>query len=299
MMRRRTIRSHGRRPSPWRDDINVDVEFFRAAARFSCNLVLFIDMGGVRSGACLAWATSLPEDFSVEALLRCSRKRPLRPHRNLPSAPRPCACSRLRFFPRPELPLSRRPGRNLAGRCLEPNIFFEPEFALPALAHLGARKRLRVIFVWDCTTKPRRLIAVLPFTLPIAWLIGRCRAWVHEQAALGTPLLDRTCPAEALDALLEAIGRRFPRLAILLLPLIPKDGPTFALLQSFAARRKARLTLFGEHARAVLQRPFVDPLSSGAAAELRRQRRRLANPAASPTVADTICRASPTAWNNS
>ncbi len=165
---------------------------------------------------------------------------------------------------------------DLAGRCLEPNIFFEPEFALPALAHLGARKRLRVIFVWDCTTKPRRLIAVLPFTLPIAWLIGRCRAWVHEQAALGTPLLDRTCPAEALDALLEAIGRRFPRLAILLLPLIPKDGPTFALLQSFAARRKARLTLFGEHARAVLQRPFVDPLSSGAAAELRRQRRRLA-----------------------
>ncbi len=164
---------------------------------------------------------------------------------------------------------------DLAGRCLEPNIFFEPEFALPALTHLGARKKLRVIFVWDCATKPRQLIAVLPLALPIASL-NCCRAWVHDQAVLGTPLLDRSCPGEALDAMLEAIGRRFPRLAILLLPLIPKAGPTFALLQTFAARRKQRLTLFGGHERAALQRPFRDPLSSGAAAELRRQRQRLA-----------------------
>ena len=165
---------------------------------------------------------------------------------------------------------------DLAGRCLEPNIFFEPEFALPAVAHLGAMKRLRVIFVWDCATKPRRLIAALPLALPIVSLLGCCRAWVHDQAVLGTPLLDRACAGLALDAMLEALGRRFPGLAVLLLPLIPKDGPTFALLQIFATRRKARLTLFGEHARAVLERPFADPLSSGAAAELNRQRRRLA-----------------------
>lgn len=180
------------------------------------------------------------------------------------------------FLPAPAAAAFSEAWADLARRCLEPNIFFEPEFALPALAHLGARKGLRIVCVWDGGAHPRQLVAVLPLAVPLLSLSGACQAWVHNQAVLGTPLLDRTCAPEALDALFAAIGRRYPHLAVLLLPLIPKAGPTFALLQAFATQRHTRLTLFGAHERAVLHRPFEDPLSPGAASELRRHRRRLA-----------------------
>jgi CelD/BcsL family acetyltransferase involved in cellulose biosynthesis len=165
---------------------------------------------------------------------------------------------------------------DLARRSIESNIFFEPEFALPALAHLDAGQSVRVVCVWDSGTNPRQLVAVLPLALPLLSLRGMCRAWVHKQAVLGTPLLDRTCARAALEAMFTAIGRRYPYLAVLLLPQIPTAGPTFALLEAFATQRQRRLTLFGAHERAVLRRPFEDPLSSGAASELRRHRRRLA-----------------------
>lgn len=164
---------------------------------------------------------------------------------------------------------------DLAARCLEPNIFFEPEFALPALTHLGAERRLRIVFAWNSTAEPRQLVGVLPIALPRFSRGGCCRGWLHDQAVLGTPLVDRFCPNEALDAMVDAIGRSYPGLAVLLLPLIPKAGPTFALLQVSAGRRNHKLTLLDEHERAVLRGPYRDPLSSHAAGELRRQRRRL------------------------
>ena len=55
---------------------------------------------------------------------------------------------------------------DLAARSLEPNIFFEPEFALPALAHFGAEHRLRIVFAWNSAAEPRQLVGVLPVALP-------------------------------------------------------------------------------------------------------------------------------------
>ena len=166
---------------------------------------------------------------------------------------------------------------DLAQRCLEPNVFFEAEFALPALAHLGARGRLHVVFVWRDHDDARRLVGILPIVVPRVSFGACCRAWVHEQAVLGMPLIDGDGADETLDAMLSAIGKANPRLAVLLLPLIPQAGPTFALLQKYVARRGRELRLFDAHERAVLRSPFTDPLSPGAAAELRRLRRRLAD----------------------
>lgn len=167
--------------------------------------------------------------------------------------------------------------RRLASHCLEPNIFFEAEFALAALAHLRGRERARVIFVW--AGAPRRLVGVLPIRMPRS-PFGCCFAWVHNQSVLGVPLLDQSCAEAAFTAMQAAVMRAWPRHPVLLLPLIPKAGPTFALLERLAAAQQselgAELELFGVHERAVLTPPFVDPLSGGAAMETRRQRRRLA-----------------------
>jgi CelD/BcsL family acetyltransferase involved in cellulose biosynthesis len=164
---------------------------------------------------------------------------------------------------------------DLAARSLELNIFFEPEFALPGLTHFGVGHRLRIVFAWNSAAEPRQLVGVLPVVLPRFSRGSCCRGWLHDQAVLGTPLVDRSCPSEALDAMIDAIGRSYPGLGVLLLPLIPKAGPTFALLQVSAGRRNHKLTLLDEHERAVLRAPYRDPLSSHAAGELRRQRRRL------------------------
>jgi CelD/BcsL family acetyltransferase involved in cellulose biosynthesis len=166
--------------------------------------------------------------------------------------------------------------KDLALRCLEPNIFFEAEFALPALAYLRGGTSARIVFVWERAAAARRLVAVLPIALQRKPLGGLCRAWVHKQAVLGVPLLDRAWAQEACEAMLAAIACAYPRLAVLLLPLIPTKGPTFAVLQKSAARGNRELALFDQHERAVLLAPFNEPLSASAAGELRRQRRRLA-----------------------
>jgi CelD/BcsL family acetyltransferase involved in cellulose biosynthesis len=167
--------------------------------------------------------------------------------------------------------------QDLASRCLEPNVFFEAEFALPALAHLPGGKSARIVFVWERAADARRLVGVLPIALQRMNPGGLCRAWVHNQAALGVALLDRVCAQEACEAMLAAIARAYPQVAVLLLPLIPTKGPTFAVLQRSAAHRKHKLALLDLHERAVLLAPFDDPLSAGAAGELRRHRRRLAD----------------------
>lgn len=162
----------------------------------------------------------------------------------------------------------------LAARALEPNVFFEPEFAVPAMAYLAA-KDLRIAVAWQGAAAARRLVGLLPFTLPLGGLSGACRAWVPNQAVLGLPLLDRDCAAEALMALLAAIGRRHPQVALLALPLVPAEGPTLALLERLFAAPGPGLVQVDRQARAALRTPFSDPLSPAAAAELRRQRRRL------------------------
>ncbi|MGC2125719.1 MAG: hypothetical protein WA652_22985, partial [Xanthobacteraceae bacterium] len=81
--------------------------------------------------------------------------------------------------------------RDLAARALEPNVFYEPGFALAAASVFG--NDVGAALVWSGTS-PRQLLGFFParlserrYGLRLPVLIG----WTHPYAPLGTPLIER------------------------------------------------------------------------------------------------------------
>lgn len=144
--------------------------------------------------------------------------------------------------------------RDLAADCLEPNIFFEPGFALAAARHLAKGRGPRFLFVWNGAREAdRRLLAVCP--LAPSGRLARflpARIWTHEQAPLGTPLLDPARGEEALAALFAYCRTHLPHVAGLIFPLLPQAGPVARLLTAAAAAEGREIQIFAAHERASL-----------------------------------------------
>jgi CelD/BcsL family acetyltransferase involved in cellulose biosynthesis len=166
--------------------------------------------------------------------------------------------------------------RALAARAAEPNVFYEPAFALAAAPAFGAD--VGAVLVWS--QAPHRLLGLFPlrrvrrrYGIAFPLLVG----WTHPYAPLGTPLVDR-------DAVIAAISGLFNHIACadlpsrLLLPLIADDGPVSRALDEVLAERGSVQTHFGRHARALLlpHRGESDQdIGKRKRKELARQRRRL------------------------
>jgi CelD/BcsL family acetyltransferase involved in cellulose biosynthesis len=179
------------------------------------------------------------------------------------------------------------PWRGLAARAAEPNVFYDPDFALaaaaaPALAPGG--RSVQAILVWSADP-PRRLLGLFPFTisrrryaLKLPLLVG----WTHPFAPLGTPLVDRHACAEVVAAFLDHVAGDDALPKQMLLPLLNERGPVAAALQSALHQVGGASATFEAHRRAVLE-PGGDRVVYVERAvgpkrrkELRRQRRRLA-----------------------
>lgn len=177
---------------------------------------------------------------------------------------------------------AQRDWADLAARALEPNAFYEPGFALAAARHFPLNARPRFIVVWEKGPDgARRMMGLFPIVTPSPLFgDGFIRLWLHKQAALATPLVDRDRAAEALHAFLDWIeARRFA--AGVVFSRMPQNGRCHAALaQAAAARgRCARILLSYERA-ALLPGGDAEALCARAAskkklAEMRRQRRRL------------------------
>lgn len=142
--------------------------------------------------------------------------------------------------------------RHLAANCLEPNGFLEPGFALPAAHHLAKGRQPHFIFVWEGSGR-RKLLGLCPFELPrglVPW--AQASIWTHEQAPLGTPLLDRERAEEALAVIFALLRQQRPNSAGLTFPALPKDGPTARLVMALAAAEGRPVHQFAVHRRAML-----------------------------------------------
>jgi CelD/BcsL family acetyltransferase involved in cellulose biosynthesis len=168
--------------------------------------------------------------------------------------------------------------RALAARALEPNVFYEPAFALAAAPVFGAGVGAVLV-----RTAGGRLAGLFPAR------IGRWRggftsmlvSWTHPYAPLGTPLIDRDEPEAVIAAWLDHLGRDPAMPAQLLLPLVPEQGAFADALEMVLARQGRRTAAFGRHERALLapgteREKYLERAMSGSKRkELRRQRRRL------------------------
>jgi CelD/BcsL family acetyltransferase involved in cellulose biosynthesis len=169
------------------------------------------------------------------------------------------------------------PWRALCERAAEPNVFYDPAFALAAAPVFG--RDVEAILVWDAAD---RLIGFFPFSVAarrygirLPLILG----WTHHFAPLGTPLVDRDFRDEAITAFFAHITRDKALPKLLLLPLLNERGPVAAALPAASIRCAA----FDRHQRALLA-PTGDrasylenAISAKRRKELRRQRHRLAD----------------------
>jgi CelD/BcsL family acetyltransferase involved in cellulose biosynthesis len=172
--------------------------------------------------------------------------------------------------------------RELAARALEPNVFYEPAFALAAAPVFGADTG--AILIWS-GGKKRRLLGFFParierrrygINLPV--LVG----WTHPYAPLGLPLVEREAAEPVIGKFLSHLAGEPALPGLVLLPYLPDDGPFAGALDAILRRAQMPAAAFGRHQRAQLapageRSQYLDnAMSRHQRKELRRQWRRLA-----------------------
>lgn len=171
--------------------------------------------------------------------------------------------------------------RALAARALEPNVFYEPAFALNAGPVLGPD--VNVALVWSNAPR-RQLLGLFPYRVDrrrfgMPWPVAT--GWTHPFAPLGAPLVDRDAAVAVITAWLTAMQNDPALPAVMLLPYLPEDGAMAAAFDEALARCGSREARFGAHARALLapaadRQSYLDRALSGRRhKELHRQARRL------------------------
>lgn len=162
--------------------------------------------------------------------------------------------------------------RDLAARAIEPNVFYEPAFALAAGPVFGVDTR--AVLVRTALGKLVGLFPGHPGRLKVA-------GWVHPYAPLGVPLVDREDPEAVIAAFLDHLGRDPAMPGQLLLPYVPERGAFAQALDAVIARDGRRHRAFSRHERALLSpgaqraKYLERAMSASKRKELRRQRRRL------------------------
>ena len=171
---------------------------------------------------------------------------------------------------------------DLTKRALEPNVFFEPAFALAAAQHFAIARKPRFLMVWRQKAGVRQLVGLSPVLLPRRGLPGRASLWRHDQSSSAVPLLDAAIAPAVFTAMLSAIAKEAQHVSALLIPRLPLHGAAAQVLRAAATGSGRELRLYDEHQRAVFTRESSDPeqavagLSAKKHKELRRQWRRLA-----------------------
>jgi CelD/BcsL family acetyltransferase involved in cellulose biosynthesis len=142
--------------------------------------------------------------------------------------------------------------RDLATRVLEPNVFYEPAFALPATRIFG--RDAGALLVWSGTS-PRKLLGFFPsrietrrYGLKLPVLVG----WTNPYAPLGTPLVEREAVEPVIAAWLAYLADDPELPGLVLLPFLPTDGPFATALDAIVRRAQMPVADFNLYQRAQL-----------------------------------------------
>ena len=165
----------------------------------------------------------------------------------------------------------------LAARSSGDNLFFHPDFVLPAMQHLGPHVAIATV-----THPDGRLAALAPYTRTrLGRIAPATRLWAHDYAPLGLPLVDRDAVAPAVAALLDGLAPAGSGTSLIAADL-PLEGPVAVALIDAARRHNRPVDILDGHVRAALDRSepgATDPrgaLPARRRKEYARQMRRLA-----------------------
>ena len=161
----------------------------------------------------------------------------------------------------------------LAGRAAGDNLFFHPDFALPAIRYLDPG-----VLVATATHADGRLAALAPFThARLGRLAPAARLWAHDYAPLGLPLVDRGEVDAAVTTLVDGLAAH----GSLIVPDLPLEGPVAAAFMEAATRAGRPVDILDRHQRATLDRSLPADRRTALPAKRRkefgRQMRRLAD----------------------
>ncbi|MCB8839284.1 GNAT family N-acetyltransferase [Aurantimonas sp. VKM B-3413] len=174
--------------------------------------------------------------------------------------------------------------KHLSRRAIEPNVFFDPTFLVPAMPRLDERQ-VRLMVMRDEGASRSRLRLLMPYTLERTARIGgidTIRAWSHPFGRLGVPPLDGDDPHGTLASFLAFLAepeRGMPD--ILVLPDIRSDGAFAAILAAVAAERGLPIAHANKADRAAIDKSegkhvaFLQPSSGRRRREMQRQWRLL------------------------
>jgi CelD/BcsL family acetyltransferase involved in cellulose biosynthesis len=137
----------------------------------------------------------------------------------------------------------------LAANAAEDNVFFHPDFALPAIGCFGHdRVRLAAIARGD------GLLAAAPFVESrLGHIAPAVRLWSHDYGPNGAPLLEAANPYEAARALLAAIAPA-PSGRAVIVPDLPLEGPAAAALARAARATRRSTSVLARRTRAAIVR---------------------------------------------
>jgi CelD/BcsL family acetyltransferase involved in cellulose biosynthesis len=142
--------------------------------------------------------------------------------------------------------------QDLAARALEPNVFYEPAFALEAAAVFGASAG--AVLVWSGTA-PRKLLGFFParieprrYGIGLPVLVG----WTHPYAPLGTPLVEREAAEPVIAAWLAHIADNTALPGVVLLPYVRPVSPFALELHTILQRGRIPTADLNIHERAML-----------------------------------------------
>lgn len=161
---------------------------------------------------------------------------------------------------------------------MEPNPFFEPNFALAALRSLPGRDEPQLLYVED----GERLVFAMPVIQGARFRRGPIRpvtSWRHLFCFLGTPLVARGTDPAVWGAAFETLAERRSE-PWLFLDLVGADGPVRASCDAFLADSWVHSRSALPRTRAtVVRRPEPNYLTGRMSGDnrknLRRRRRRL------------------------
>jgi CelD/BcsL family acetyltransferase involved in cellulose biosynthesis len=170
--------------------------------------------------------------------------------------------------------------RDLAKRALQPNIFYEPDFALSAADVFGADAGAVLVRSQDGVL--RGFFPAQPEPYRYGMRSGVIAGWTNSYAPLGIPLVDRDRAEDTLGAWLDHLAGE-QQVRLLMLPYILEQGVFVSALDNVLQNRGLSSASFGSHARAMLV-PGADRASYLTQAinaklrkELGRKRRRLSD----------------------